>query len=106
MEPNVNCSEPSESELKIFQLNPLNENDIRQFAKHWSILKIDGLIEELERSDVMLLAERPFDLKGILHKWKTDCALGSRSELLRHNIEFGIKEWHPDNEDPAAIEPE
>ncbi len=97
LEPNES-SEPSENELKIFQLNPLNENDIRQFAKHWSIPKIDGLIEELERSDVMLLAERPFDLKGILHKWKTDCALGSRSELIRHNIEFGLKEPHPDNE--------
>ena len=101
-EPNES-SEPSESELKIFQLNPLNENDIRQFANHWSIPNIDGLIDELERSDVMHLAERPFDLKGILYKWKTDCALGSRSELLRHNINFGLKELHPDNEDRRSL---
>ena len=90
--------EPSQSELEIFQLNPLNENDIRQFAEHWSIPRIDSLIEELERSDVSRLAARPFDLKGILDKWKTDCALGSRSELIEHNIETGLKELHPDNE--------
>ena len=101
-EPNESL-EPSKSELEIFQLNPLNENDIRQFAEHWSIPKIDSLIEELERSDVMRLAARPFDLKGILHKWKTDCTLGSRSELFRHNIEFGLKELHPDNETRRSL---
>ncbi len=98
--------ESSESELEIFQLNPLVENDIQCFAEHRSVPKIDDLIEELKRSNVMSLAERPFDLEGILHKWKIDCVLGDRSELLEHNIELRLNEPHPDNEDRRPLNPD
>ena len=90
-------SESSESELEIFRLDPLDEDDIRLFAEHRSIPEIDHLINELERSNVMTLAERPFDLEGILDKWKTDRDLGGRSELLEHNIELRLNESEPDN---------
>ena len=86
---------PTECELEIFQLNPLNENDIRKFAEHSKIEKIDNLIEELTRKGVMHLAERPFDLKLILSKWKTDFALDSRSGLLRDYIKSRLREENP-----------
>lgn len=85
------------NELEIFQLNPLDEDDIRLFAQHRSILDIDLLIDDLERSNIMTLAERPFDLEGILDKWKLDRNLGGRSDLLEHNIELRLNESEPDN---------
>ena len=89
-------SEPSETELEIYWLDPLDEADIRLFSVHRSVPKVDELIEELNRLNVMAMAERPFDLEGILHKWTTDGELGSRSELLQHNIELRLEESDPD----------
>ncbi len=95
----VGCQEDSDDEsvlcesgLEIFQLNPLDENDIRLFAKHRSVMDIDSLIEEIERLNIKSLAERPFDLEGILKKWADDRRLGSRSELLNLNIDRRINE--------------
>jgi len=86
-------------------LNPLDENDIRLFAKHRSVVDIDNLIEEVERSNIKSLAERPFDLEGILDKWVNDGNLGSRSELLNHNIDRRINETDPDNTIRRRLEP-
>lgn len=98
-------SKSTENELEIFQLNPLDEDDIRLFAEHRLVLEIDHLIEEIQRSNIMSLAERPFDLEGILDKWKTDNrTLGNRSELLEHNIQLGLDETAPDNKIRRPLE--
>ena len=86
----------SESALEIYMLDPLDESDIRLFAEYRLVPDIDGLINELERLNVMTLAERPFDLEGILDKWTSDLELDGRSELLRHNIELRLREFDPD----------
>ena len=99
-------SDSFENELEIFQLDPLDENDIRLFAEHRSTPEVDVLIEDIERLDVMTLAERPFDLEGILDKWKFDRSLGSRSELLKHNIELRLNELDPDNQFRRSLEPD
>ena len=89
-------AERSESALEIYLLRPLDEDDIRFFAMHRSAPEVDSLIDELERSNLMALAGRPFDLEGILAKWTSDQTLGGRSELLRHNIDLRLKEIDPD----------
>ena len=86
----------SESELEIYVLDPLNQEDMRLFAKHRSTPEVDSLIDDLERSNAIALAERPFDLEVILHKWTADRALGSPSELLDHNIDLRLKETDQD----------
>ena len=81
--------------LPIYWLRPLDEKEIRRFAAHRSTPNIDGLMAELQRLNLLGLAARPFDLEGILDKWAADGALGSRSELLRYNIESRLKEPDP-----------
>ena len=93
----------SEGALEVFLLRPLNETDIRQFAEHRSVPEVDRLIDDLERRSLMALAGRPFDLEAILDKWASDGTLGSRSELLRHNIEMRLKDSH--NPDRARRQP-
>ena len=96
-------AESTESALEILFLRPLDEANIRLFAKHRSVPEVDHLTEELERLNLMALAERPFDLEGILAKWTSDRTLGSRSELLRHNIELRITEHDPDRADQQPL---
>ncbi len=86
----------SKSTLKVYQLNPLEESDIRVFAQHRHVAEIDRMLIELERKDLMSLAERPYDLEAILVKWRTDQDLGSRLELLQCTINHRLTETDPD----------
>ena len=91
------------SALKIYVLEPLNSDQIRIFGKERSTPDIDGFIEEIERAHLWTLAERPFDLEGMLEKWGDDTALGTRRELIRYNIEKRLQDVH--NVDRADRQP-
>ena len=95
----TDTSEPQVA-LDVFLLQPLDEEDIRQFAQRRSVKDVDGLIDDLKRKDLMDLAGRPFDLEGILDKWASEQTLGdSRRDLLHHNVTMRLKESHdPDRE--------
>lgn len=72
--------------LKLFRLAGLSLDQIKLFAAHYSVGDINAFVAALERANLMSLAERPFDLKALLHKWKTDHTLGGRLEVLQRMI--------------------
>ena len=92
-----------ESALRVFSLNPLDEESIRLFAECHDTPKIDELIGELVRKNLMLLAARPFDLKGVLEKWKTDQTLNGRLDMLQNSIDIHLKEIDPNREQRQHI---
>ena len=83
-----------QSALTIFTMRPLDEGRIRRFCVARAAENVDGLIREIDRADVWSLAERPFDLEGILAKWAEDYALGGRLDLLRYNIDNRLRDEH------------
>ncbi|RZU47026.1 hypothetical protein EV700_1415 [Fluviicoccus keumensis] len=83
-----------QSALTVFTLRPLDEGQIRRFCVARAAENVDGLIREIDRADLWSLAERPFDLEGILAKWAVDNALGGRLDLLRHNIDKRLRDTH------------
>lgn len=95
-------SEP-QSALTIYTMHPLDKERIRRFCIDRSANDIDRLLHEIERANLWSLAERPFDLEGILAKWAEDNALGGRLELLRHNIDKRLRDDH--NSDRAQRQP-
>ena len=92
--------------FRVYVLDPLEETDVRKFAEHRKVPDVDRLLDELQRANLMPLAERPFDLESILTKWKTDRALGGRLELLRHNIDLRLNEIDPDRQQRQPLSPE
>ncbi|NMH64992.1 hypothetical protein [Shewanella salipaludis] len=85
----------SEGPLRTYLLRPLGLDAIRQFAEHRSTSNVDKLIADIERTNLMTIAARPFDLEGLLEKWKDDEKLGSRLESLQHNIGMRLDEIDP-----------
>ncbi len=83
-----------ESALTIYTMRPLDKKRIRRFCVDRAANDIDRLLREIERANLWSLAERPFDLEGILAKWAKNSALGSRLELLRHNIDKRLCDEH------------
>lgn len=90
----ASASEPG-SALDVYLLNGLDETDIRTFAEHRRTENIDALVEALQRTNLMEVASRPFDLEGILAKWHADQTLGGRLEFLQHSIEVLLNEIDP-----------
>jgi len=86
-------SEPK-SALTIYIMRPLDKDRIRHFCVEREVNDIDNLLNEIERAKLWSLAERPFDLEGILAKWEEDRALGGRLDLLRHNIDKRLLDDH------------
>lgn len=82
------------SALTVFTMRPLDEGRIRRFCVARSIENVDDLLREIDRTDLWSLAERPFDLEGILSKWAEDSVLGGRLDLLRHNIDKRLRDEH------------
>lgn len=72
--------------LKLFRLAGLSLDQIKLFAAYYGVGDINAFVAALERANLMQLAERPFDLKALIHKWRTDHALGGRLEVLRRMI--------------------
>lgn len=89
-----NQQTPPQSSLTVFTMRPLDEGRIRRFCVARAAENIDSLVREIDRADLWSLAERPFDLEGILAKWSEDNALGGRLELLRHNIDKRLRDEH------------
>ena len=95
-EVDVDGSDETESALRVYLLDPLDESGIRNFADYRGTPQVDRLILELQRANLMSMAARPFDLEGILAKWEIDQTLDGRLELLQHNIDLRLSEIDPD----------
>lgn len=89
-----NCESDAQSALTVYSMLPLDEPRIRQFCENRQANDVDRLLLEIERTDLWSLAERPFDLEGLLAKWEDDGLLGGRLELLRHNIDKRLVDAH------------
>lgn len=81
-----------QSALTIYIMRPLDEEKIRCFCLARQTNDIDGLLREIERTNLWSLAQRPFDLEGVISKWDNDKSLGGRMELLSHNIEKRLRD--------------
>ena len=96
-------STKQENDLRIFSLEPLDEDSIRIFAEHHGTPNIDGLVNELHRTNMMLLAERPLDLESILATWRSGQTLDGRLEMLRHYINIHLEENDLDRAEIQSI---
>ena len=79
-----------ESALKVFRLAGLKPDEIKLFASHYGVGDVNAFVVAVERANLMILAERPFDLKALIAKWQADRTLGSRLEVLRRTIDLQL----------------
>lgn len=91
-----------ESALVVYIMNPLKTEQIKKYSLEKHVVDVTELIDKISRTGLWSLAERPFDLDGIIAKWKKGGALGSRIELLKYNIEQRLAETHSDDRSEAV----
>ncbi len=72
--------------VSLYQLDQLNETDIRLFAGHNGITDPDDFLAEIDRSALLPLARVPFDLGDLIATWRERHALDNRLEILESGI--------------------
>ena len=82
----VTENERAQSSLSLYRLAPLDPDDIRIFAGHRGASNIDAFIDALERTDLFVLAQLPFDLEDILAVWCETGSLDSRLAVLERGL--------------------
>ncbi|MCO7197594.1 hypothetical protein [Pseudoalteromonas sp. OANN1] len=96
-EPSVHDGAEAENDLSaltVVMLKPLDSDRVKSYCEARDAQSVDSLLEEIERLNLWALAERPFDLENIIDKWREAGVLGSRIDLLKHNIKSKLTEQH------------
>ncbi|WP_131113085.1 hypothetical protein [Lichenihabitans psoromatis] len=77
--------------LKLFRLAGLTEDEIALFASQYGISDVGSFVDTVKRCNLLMLAERPFDLKALIGVWIADHQLGSRFEVLQRMITLQLE---------------
>ena len=85
--------------LKVFRLTGLTENEIELFAAHYGVGDVSAFVGAIRRSNLMSLAERPFDLKALIYVWQADRALVPTIAGTRVMIRRGYESDSPGDRD-------
>ncbi|MDA3489161.1 hypothetical protein [Acinetobacter sp. AOR31_HL] len=82
---------------------PLGYEEIERFCNIRQVKNIHKLIEEIKKFDLLVLAERPFDLENIIKKWNDIGKLGSRLDIIKYNINQRLNDSHTDDRKSVRI---
>jgi len=100
----------NEKENIIFKLLPLNDHQIKHFAKEKGIKNIKAFMEAIERENATMFAERPQDLLDLIEYWNSKDCFGRHAEMVEFNIRQKLKEndsdrdiWRPLSLEEAFI---
>ena len=89
----------------VFQLAPLNEQQIHRFSVEKGVQKPNDFIKAIERADAMIFAERPQDLLELIQFWNSNGRLGGHAEILYFNIQIKLAEHDPVRDRQRPLSP-
>ena len=99
-----NSQEPTEPLVaKVYQLQPLNKEQIRHFSEFKGVNNTTLFLDEIERSNSEIFANRPQDLLDLIVFWQKHERLGKHEEMLYENIRRKLKEIHPGHDEHGPL---
>jgi hypothetical protein len=90
----------------VFQLAPLNNIQIQDFAAQKGVKDTNDFVGAIERADAEIFAERPQDLLDLIAYWRSNGSLGRHATMLDFNIQKKLEERNPDRDDlrPLSVD--
>ena len=97
---------PVESNIRIFRLAPLSNEQITLFAGHHNVKDPDHFLTAIERADAGIFAERPGDLLDLIAYWRQFDRIASLEEMTEYNVSRQLCEINPKHgqKDPLSQE--
>lgn len=78
--------------LNVYVLQPLNQKQITKFCETLEVENYSEFLKDVNSSNLMSLASRPFDLTNMLNIWESKGVIESRSQLIEDSIELKLKD--------------
>lgn len=94
-----------EQDLKIVQMMPLAEQQVRRLAEARGAEDVDGLIDAIRAAAAEPFVERPLDVELLVPLWNRDGKLGSLTDLVERSVEFRLSERRPSTCPPSTLAP-
>jgi hypothetical protein len=87
----------------VFQLAPLDAEQIRIFAVKKGINNPDDFMNAIDRADAGIFAERPQDLIDLIDYWNSKGRFGRHAEMMEYSIGEKLKEHNPDKNNSKPL---
>ena len=78
---------------------PLNSDQRYKFAVGHGVKNVDDFINEIERANAEIFAERPQDLLELITYWNEHGKFGPHAVMIDYNVEKKLTERNPDRKD-------
>ena len=91
-------SQPASDAVWTVAMLPMNDGQIKEFAKHRGVTNAEAFLEEIKRENTWDFARRPLDLADLAANWKKSGRLGTRAEQHETNATSKLRE-DPDRPD-------
>ena len=91
---------------KVYQLQPLNREQIRGFSEFSGVANTTLFLDEIDKSNSEIFANRPQDLLDLNVFWQKYSRLGKHEEMLDENIRRKLIENHPGHDDHGPLSPQ
>jgi hypothetical protein len=86
-EPIFTAESQAKSRLAIFQMEPLNQDQIEKFAYSQAPQAAGRFLSELVDEDALNFASRPDDLSGLIEIWSRNGSIGNYTDIIHANLQ-------------------
>lgn len=82
----------SNAPFKLLSLRELTPDQIGKFVEAKGVGNADAFMDAVERTNAWTFTTRPLDLVDVVDFWKVNQRLGTRRELMEHNVARKLEE--------------
>ena len=83
--------------LKIVQLMPLNDGQVKQMAEHCGASDAAGLLEAVREASAQPFVARPLDVEWLVPYWQKYNKIGMLTELIERSVTKRLDERRPNS---------
>ena len=93
---------PNKGTVRTVVMLPMNDDQIKHFAKCHGLNDTSVFLAEIERQDAWIFARRPGDLIDLIEVWSSSGRLGTRAEQHEANVAAKLKD-DPERPDRGVL---
>ncbi|MEX1369129.1 MAG: hypothetical protein AB1Z98_38735 [Nannocystaceae bacterium] len=82
-------------DLKVVQLLPLDDEQVKQLARHYGASDPEGLLEAVREGSAQPFVARPLDVEWLVPYWEEHGKIGTLTELVERSVTKRLDERRP-----------
>jgi Effector-associated domain 1 len=102
--PAAPSTQASAEDLRVIQIMPFDDEQVRRFAEHRGATNVDALLEAVREAGAQPFIARPLDVEWLLDYWADHNEIGSWEQLVERSISKRLEDRRPGSCPPSVLE--